>query len=275
MFENIDIQKYIGQFTDWSITFIPKVLLAAVVLFIGFKIVKRLEKIITKSIEKSKIDNEVSSFLISIIDIILKLAVLLLAISILGVELSALFGVIAAAAFAVGMALQGFLGNFAAGITIVFFKPYKVGDWIQVGESFGQVSQIQIFNTILQTPGDKILVIPNGKITDDIVTNFSTVGRIRLEIQILMAYEESYPKVEKTIREALEKLDVILHEPKPQIGIENYDTHNIIVTVRPYINPDNYWKATFEVNQAIKKAMSDNQIKMAYSEGVELGPIGE
>lgn len=275
MFDNIDIQKYSSDFVDWVIHFTPKLILALVILFVGFFIVKRILKVIVKSIEKSKIDNEISSFLASIIDIVLKLIVLLLAVSVIGVEVSALLGVVAAAAFAVGMALQGFLGNFASGLTIVFFKPYKVGDWVQIADSFGQVKSIQIFNTILQTPGDKTLVIPNGKVTDDIVTNFSTVGQIRLELQVLTSYEESFPKIERSIRKALDTVDIILHEPKAKIGIEAYDTHNILVTVRPYIHPDNYWDATFATYQAIKKSMSEDGIRMAYSEGVELGPIGE
>lgn len=266
---------YTEKITNWGIEFIPKLILAFIVLWLGFKLVKRLEKMISQLIEKSNIDQEISSFLTSIAEIILKLSVVLFAVAILGVKLTALFGLLAAAGFAIGMALQGFLGNFAAGLTIVFFKPYKVGDWVQIADAFGQVKSIQIFNTKLQTPGDKTLIIPNGKVTDDIVTNYSTVGKIRLELTVLMGYEESYPKVEQIIRTALQEVDLILHDPAPQIGIESYDTHNINVTVRPYIHPDQYWSATFQVNQVIKKALSKHQIKMAYSEGVELGPIGE
>lgn len=267
--------EYLGNIMDWAVVFIPKLILAGLVLVIGFRVVAKLEKIISKAISKSNIDPEISSFLISIIEIILKIVVVLIAVSIIGVELSALVGLLAAAGFAVGMALQGFLGNFASGLTIVFFKPYKVGDWVKVADAFGQVQSIQIFNTILKTPNDKTLVIPNGKVTDDIVTNFSTTGKMRLELSVLMAYEESYPKIEAIIREALRKVDILIQDPAPHIGIESYDTHNIILTVRPYIHPDDYWSATFQANQAIKKALSEHGVKMAYSEGVELGPIGE
>lgn len=271
--ENL-VENYIGKLAAYAIEMVPKIVLAILILFVGLKIIKRLQVVLQKWIEKSISDPEISGFLVSIIDIILRITVILVAASAVGIEFTAIFGILAAAGFAVGMALQGFLGNFASGITIVFFKPYKVGDWVQVAESFGQVKSIQIFNTILQTPGDKTLVIPNGKVTDSIITNYSSVGKIRLELSILMGYEESYPKVEKVIRDALSSLDIIVHDPKPQVGIESYDTHNIIVTVRPYIHPDHYWDATFQVNQAIKKAMSENGIRMAYSEGVELGPIG-
>jgi len=200
--------------------------------------------------------------------------VILIAAGIIGVQLSSLLGLLAAVGFAVGLALQGFLGNFASGLTIIFLKPYKVGDWVQVADSFGRVKSIEIFNTTMVTPGDKTLIIPNGKITDDIITNFSTRGKIRLELQVTMPYEESFPRVEEIIRTSLKDIDGILDDPVPMIGIESYDSHNIVVAVRPYIVPDEFWNARFSVYAAIKEAFNDNDVKVAYSEGVELGPIG-
>ena len=113
------------------------------------------------------------------------------------------YAVLAAAGFAIGLALQGFLGNFASGLTIIFFKPYKVGDWVQISDMFGKVKAIQIFNTTLITPGDKTLIIPNGQVTDNIITNMSTEGKIRIELTVTMPYEESFPKVQEVIKNAL------------------------------------------------------------------------
>jgi len=140
---------------------------------------------------------------------------------------------------------------------------------------FGRVKSIHIFNTTLTTPGDKTLIIPNGQVTDNIITNFSTEGKIRIELRVTMPYEDSYPRVEKVINQALEECEFILNDPEPLIGIETYDSHNLIIAVRPYINPDNYWSATFEVYSKIKSHFSGNNVKVAYSEGVELGPIGK
>ncbi|MEM6769017.1 MAG: mechanosensitive ion channel family protein [Bacteroidota bacterium] len=182
--------------------------------------------------------------------------------------------ILAAASFAVGLALQGSLSNFASGILVILFRPYKVGDWIEIQENyFGKVEEIQIFNTILVTPGRKTLIIPNGEITSGVVTNFSRLGHIRLELTLLMAYEESFPRLKSVIQEALSQMSIIKQDPAPEIGIESYDTHNIIVAIRPYVDPDDFWEATFEVNEGIKAAMSASGIKMAYSEGVELGAI--
>lgn len=269
------ISAYLDELQDIGIALVPKLILALLIAYIGFWLVRRISKLISKSFERSEISVEIASFLSSIIDGLLKIVVLGIAATVLGIKLTALLGLLAAAGFAVGLALQGFLGNFAAGLTIIFFKPYKVGDWVGVSDYFGKVHSIQIFNTILVTPNDKTLVIPNGQITDNIITNYSTQGKMRLELQVTMPYEESFPRVKTVVLSALDNATHILKEEDVLIGIESYDSHNIVLSVRPYIHPDNYWDATFEVYGLIKKAFSDNQIKAAYSEGVELGPIGQ
>jgi len=273
--ETIEFEKYISQITDWAVLFVPKFFLAILVLFVGMRIVKRLKKVFSTILKKSKVDLEIEEFLISLINVLLKIIVVLIAASIVGIEFSALFGILAAAGFAVGLALQGFMGNFASGLTIIFFKPYKVGDWVQISDTFGKVKNIEIFNTLLVTPGDKTLIIPNGQVTDNIITNYSTRGKIRIELTVTMPYEESFPRVKGIIMDALDRTDLILHEPAPMVGIEAYDSHNIVVAVRPYILPDNFWEATFEIYALIKQAFKENNIQVAYSEGVELGKIGE
>ena len=268
------LQEYLEMLMDWAVVFVPKLLLALVILYIGLFIAKKLSKLIKAAIEKGNLGLEVTEFLASILDIFLKIIVFAVAASIVGVKLSALFGVLAAAGFAVGLALQGFLGNFASGLTILFFKPYRVGDWVRVSDYFGRVQSIQIFNTTLVTPNDKTLVIPNGQVTDNIITNFSTQGKIRLELNVTMPYAESFPKVKSVIQEALKNCNSIIKDEEALIGIETYDSHNIVLGIRPYIEPDQYWEATFEVYGKIKEAFNAHDIKAAYSEGVELGPIG-
>lgn len=266
--------NYINQFLEWAMNFAPKLILAILILVVGLWIVKKLSKAIVNLMERANLDPEISGFFKSMASLALKFVVILIAAGTLGFEVSSILGILAGVVFAIGLALQGFLGNFAAGITIVFFKPYRVGDWVQVSDTFGKVDRIEIFNTILITPGEKTLIIPNGQVTDNIITNFSTQGRMRLELQVTMPYEESYPRVKSIIENALKDFPLIMEDPAPLIGIESYDSHNIIVSVRPYIHPDNYWLATFEALERIKKSFSDSDVKVAYSEGVELGKIG-
>lgn len=268
-------EKY-GQWAmDAMVTLVPKILMAVAIMIIGFWIIKRINKVIAAGIERSGIGPEIGSFFSSLLDIVMKGVVILIAAGRLGFDATSLVAVLAAAGFAVGLALQGFLGNFASGITIVFFRPYRVGDWVQVADQFGKVESIQIFNTTLITPGNKTLIIPNGQVTDNVITNFSTKGHIRLELNVTMPYAESFPKVKQTILKALKEVKTIQQDSKVEIGIETYDSHSIVLAVRPFINPDDYWQATFDVHEAIKKSFNQNNVQVSYSEGIELGSIGE
>jgi small conductance mechanosensitive channel len=274
--ETEQLSSYLETISTMIIEYAPKVVMAIVILFIGIRIVNKLVSVVIKTMQRNGLGAELAPFLGSIAGIGLKILLVFTVAGILGIDIAAFVGVLAAASFAVGLALQGSLSNFAAGILIILFKPYKVGDWIKVpDEFFGQVEEIQIFNTILVTPGKKTLIVPNGEVISGVVTNFSDKGHIRLELTLLLGYEESFPKIKQVIQEALKDVDGILQDPEPEIGIESFDTHNVVIAVRPYILPNDYWAGTFAVHERVKSALSAAGIKMAYSEGVELGPIGE
>ncbi len=252
-----------------------KIVIAAIVLWIGLKIVKKIHAAIEKLFIKAKVSDNLRPFLLNIIDVILKVVVIFVVLNILGADLSGLMALIAAVGFAVGMALQGSLGNFASGILILTLKPYKVGDWIQIGEKFGRVAEIKIFNTKLITPGQKVMIIPNSKITDDIVTNYSEKGLIRLEIDVHIPYEEDFSKIKPLLEKTIIQVPGVLKEPKPDIGIADFDSHSILVMVRPYVHPDEYWPVTFEAHQRLKQALADAGIPVPYSEGIEYGKFGK
>ena len=269
-------QTYLETAGNMVIEYAPKVFVAIIMLLIGIRIINKVVDISVKAMVDRGLGQDLTPFLGSLVGIGLKILLVFTVAGVLGIDIGSFVAILAAASFAVGLALQGSLANFASGILIILFRPYKIGDWIQIPDAyFGRVEEIQIFNTILTTPGKKTLIVPNGEVTGGVVTNFSQQGYIRLELTILMAYEESFPRLKEIILECLKDLDIILNDPEPQVGIESYDTHNIVVAIRPFVAPDDYWQATFDVNERIKAAMSANGIKMAYSEGVELGKIGE
>lgn len=269
------LQEYYNQALDWAVVFAPKALLAILVLVIGLRVIRKVNGVVRQSLERTRIAIEISSFLGSMLDVVMRFAIIMFAAGMIGFEVSSLLGVLAAAGFAVGLALQGFLGNFASGITIVFFKPYGVGDWIEVADKFGKVVSIQMFSTTLITPGSKVVIIPNGQVTGGCIINFSTMGKLRLELNVPVPYAESFPKLKRIILDGLRSVPQVIAEPEPEIGIERYDSHNIVLAVRPFIQPNDYWSATFACNEAIKRTFSKNGIQIAYSEGIELGPIGE
>lgn len=271
-----------SQLTGWLQALIdlaknygPSLLLALILLIVGLKVIRKIEAITARGMRVAGINEDLVPFLSSIVAIGLKIILFLAVAGIVGVDTASFVAVLAAAGFAVGLALQGSLSNFAAGIIILIFRPYKVGQWIEVCEKFGRVEEIQIFNTIIVTPGNKTLIIPNGQIVDNIVTNFSERGHVRLELAVSMPYGEDFPRVKGIIMDVLDNTKDVLAEPTPEVGIETFDSHNIILTVRPYVEPDNYWDVTFDVHQRIKAAFHANKVQVSYSEGIELGPIGK
>ncbi len=266
-FDKNDIDLLVGYAT--------KIIIAGLVLWIGMKIVKKLHKAIEKIMVKAAISDNIRPFLLNIIDIALKAVVFFIALSILGANLSGLVALVAAVGFAVGMSLQGSLGNFASGLLILTLKPYKVGDWIQLGDKFGRVEEIMIFNTKVVTPGKKVLIVPNSKITDDIVTNYSEKGVIRLEIDVHIPYEENWNDVQKILLDAIYKVPKVLQNPPVEIGIADFDSHSLLVMVRPYVKPDDYWEVTFKSHEVLKKALHEKGIKVPYSEGIEYGRFGK
>ena len=269
------VNTYMQKIIEMIIEFAPTFLLAIAVVVIGFWIAKKMVTLLEKALVKANLSQDIVPFICSMANVLLKVIILLSAAGIVGIETASLVAVLAAAGFAVGMALQGSLGNFAAGIIVLIFKPYKVGDWIEVAEKFGQVEEIQIFSTIIGTPGRKTLIIPNGQVIEDVVTNFSKKGFIRIELNVSMPYAESFPKVRTIILDAIKDVPNVMKEPTPEVGIETYDSHNIILTVRPYTQPDHYWQVTFDAYEAIKAAFNENNVQVAYSEGIELGKIGQ
>jgi len=269
-----EFQGFATSAKDFLIDFGPKLGMAILTLIVGFWLLKRVKKIFAIPLNRANLGPGVTSFIMSILDVIMKIAIILFAASFIGFETSSLVAVIAAASFAVGLALQGSLSNFAAGILIMVFKPYKTGEWIEVKDKFGKVQEIQIFNTILATPGQKTLIIPNAQVIDDVVTNFSEKGLIRLELNVHIPYAESFPRAKQIILDAIAESTEVLKDPAPEVGIETFDSHNVVLSVRPYAEPDRYWEVTFACHEAIKAAFHREGIKVAYSEGVELGSIG-
>ena len=270
-----DLFNFDKSTIDKIVSYGTKLIIAGLVLWIGLKIVKKLHQAIEKIMIKAGVSDNIRPFLLNIIDITLKATVIIIALSILGADLSGLVALVAAIGFAVGMSLQGSLGNFASGLLILTLKPYKVGDWIQLGDKFGRVTEIMIFNTKLVTPGQKVLIVPNSKITDDIVTNYSEKGVIRLEIDVHIPYEENWSEVRQILSKAIDNVPKILKKPAVEIGIADFDSHSLLIMVRPYVKPDDYWEVTFSAHEALKKALYQNQIKVPYSEGIEFGKFGK
>lgn len=271
--ENID--KYTYLVLDWVVKILPELLLALCVLIAGLWVIKKLTEFLLATLKKSDFTLEITSFLVAVANIAMKVLLTISVAGMIGVNTAAFVGVLAAGGLAVGLALQGSLGNFAAGIIIVTFKPYKVGDLIEVKEKFGKVTDIQIFNTQMVTPGNKTLIIPNGEVINGIITNFSKRGSIRLEIKILLPYSEDFPRLKALLFAELMTMNNVLKTPEPEIGIEEFGPSNLVISVRPYVLPDDYWKAYYEVMSRIKTLYHENGVGITFADGYETGKVGK
>lgn len=256
------------------IQFAPKVLIAVAILFIGLKVLGRVKKFISSYLEKMNWDKDLIPFITSMIDGLLKVLLFLTAAEIVGVKTASFVALLAAAGFALGMALQGSLGNFASGVMILLFKPYKTGDLIEVAESTGWVQEIQIFNTILKTVTNQTVIVPNSLATSGKIINHSSNGFVRVDLFSAIPYAEDFTKVEQAILSEVSEIPEVLTDPAPRVGIQEFDSHNIKVGTFLHTQPEDYWTVYYAANKAIKNALGKNQIQMAYSEGIELGSIG-
>lgn len=267
-------EKYIDLAIDALVFYVPKVVLALVLLWIGFKIAKKVGEAARNALRKAKINESIVPFFGSMAEIAIKVVVLLFAASTVGIETASLVAVLAAAGFAIGLALQGSLGNFAAGIIVMVFKPYKIGDFIEVADKFGQVIEIQVFNTLLVTPGQKTLVIPNGKIVEGVVTNYSMNGITRLELRFNLPHSSNLGIVKRIVLEALSPLPEVNSEMITEIGIEDFGDHGFILLVRPWVKPEMYWEARFRCLEAIRLAFHNHDVEMAVSDDLQMVKVG-
>jgi small conductance mechanosensitive channel len=189
--------------------------------------------------------------------------VVLSAAGVVGVEITAFAALLAGAGLAIGAAMSGTLSHFAAGAMILIFKPYRVGDLVDIQGVVGHVEEIQVFNTIIKSLENKKVIIPNGIATSGIMTNLTANGMLRVDLNVTMPYEEDFGKIKKIISHALDNVKDMLDE-EPTIEIEKFDENNVLLAVRPYATAETYWDVYFDSYKEIKNAFAKADIEVAY-----------
>jgi len=260
-----NLSKLKNMAFEWA----PKLVMAIVILLIGFWIVKMVTRMMGKSMQRSGLDEDLQPFLKSLVRVMLKVLVVITAAGVVGIEMTAFAALIAAAGLAIGMALQGTLGHFASGVMILIFKPYRVGDLVDLQGQVGTVDEIQVFNTVLTSLDHKKVIIPNGIATSGIMTNLSTLGKLRVDLNVGMTYEDDFDKVQSVIKGALDKV-TMRESDEPTIEIESFEENGIKLAVRPYSTPENYWDVYFHSYREIKKALGEAGIKVPYPIEIEV-----
>ncbi len=260
---DFDVMASLSGLIDQAILWAPKIIIALLILWIGFMIVGAITKFAGKAMEKGGLDKDLTPFLKSLISAILKVLVVITAAGTLGIEMTAFIALIGMAGLAIGMALQGTLAHFAAGVMVLIFKPYSVGDLVDIQGTVGTVSEIQVFNTIINSLDNKKVIIPNGIATSGIMTNLTANGKLRVDLNVAMPYEEDFDKVKGIIRGALDKVSERLPD-EPTVEIEKFDEHNVLLAVRPFATDKTYWDVYFNSYKEIKKALGEAGITVAY-----------
>jgi len=254
----------LGVLLEELIKWAPKLIGAILVLIIGLWIIGKIMKMISKAMAKSGLDQDVIPFLTSMMSVIFKVLLVMSVAGMVGIETTSFIALIGMAGLAIGMALQGTLGHFASGILILIFKPYRVGDLVDIQGVVGTVKEIQVFNTIIDSLENKKVIVPNGLATSGIMTNLSATDHLRVDLNIAMPYEEDFDKVQKIVLDALRNTPHVLDTPAPVCEIEKFNEHNILLAVRPFTKCENYWDVYFGSYKNVKAALGKANIKVAY-----------
>ncbi|QYO69741.1 small-conductance mechanosensitive channel MscS [Vibrio cholerae] len=258
------VNTWLTNNSDLLIQYGVNVISAILILFIGNLVVKGVAGSVAKVLKKKEMDKAVVDFIHGIVRYTLFIIVLIAALSRIGVQTASVVAVIGAAGLAVGLALQGSLSNFAAGVLIVAFRPFKSGDYVEIGGVAGSVDSIQIFQTVLKSPDNKMVVVPNSAVIGGAITNYSRHETRRVDMVIGVSYKSDLQKTKRVLRETLEKDPRILKDPDITIGVLTLADSSINFVVRPWCKTEDYWKVYFDSMQAIKEALDANGIEIPF-----------
>lgn len=247
--------------------YVPKLVVAGIVLFVGWKLINLLNKFMKRTYDRHKVDPSLQQFLHSLIDIILKVLLVLTVMGILGIQMTSFIAILGAAGVAIGMALQGTLQNFAGGVIILLLKPFKVGDYIEQGSYAGFVETIQIFNTTLRTYDARKIIVPNTELATKAMVNHFNLPQRRVAIAIGIAYGESVDKAKEVLLKVAAENPLVLQDPKPALArLENFGESSINMTLYVWTLPENYWEALYSLNEQVYAAFREEGIEIPFNQ---------
>ena len=247
---------------------IPRILIALVILWIGWKLIKVLTNFLQKIFAKKNFDISLQSFLQSLIGITLKILLIITVAGMVGNQMTSFIAILGAAGLAVGMALQGTLQNFAGGVIILILKPYKVGDFIEQGGINGVVKEIQIFNTVLQTPDNKIVIIPNTQLATGTLTNFTRANKRRVDIPVGIAYGSDVEQARRVLLDLANAHPDVLKEgaDAPAVVCTSLGSSSVDLQLRVWVETDKYWPVSSALTQGVYETLGKNGIEIPFNQ---------
>ncbi len=259
-----ELLKKNGIDSGTAVGLVKNVIVALIIFYVGRMVVSLVVRGLRKFMRKQNIDKTLETFVCNLVRIALLVVVIIAAIGQLGIQTTSFIAIFGAAGLAVGLALQGSLSNFASGVLIVLFRPYKVGDFIEGAGVSGSVENVQIMTTILKTGDNKLVIIPNSKIMGSIITNYSANATRRVDMVIGVSYSDDLDKVRSTIQELVAADDRILDEPACTIAVSALADSSVNFVVRPWVNTPDYWPVMFGLTEAIKKRFDKEGISFPF-----------
>ena len=259
-----NVQVYTEEIIKLAIEYLPKVALAILTLLIGFSIIKSIVNAIGKTLVKREVDASLIPFLKSLIGTLLKVALIIAVASMVGIETTSFVAILGAAGLAVGLALQGSLANFAGGVLILLFKPFRVGDVISAQGFTAAVREIQIFNTILKTPDNKTIIIPNGPLANSPITNFSIEAQRRVDLTFGIGYTDDIQKAKAVLNQLIAADSRILKDPAPFVAVSELADSSVNFVMRVWCNAGDYWGIHFDMIENVKQAFDKEGISIPF-----------
>lgn len=258
------MEGVLSQVQEWLMTHGWGILSALLTLIVGFWIIGLISKMVKRALDRGRVDESLRRFLVSIVSVLLKVMLLISVASMVGIETTSFVAVIGAAGLAVGLALQGSLANFAGGVLILLFKPYKVGDFIDAQGVLGAVREIQVFNTVLKTGDNKTIIIPNGAISNGIITNFSTEATRRVDMVFGIGYGDDIQKAKDVLRRLIKEDERMFHSPDPVVVVSELADSSVNITVRVWVNSGDYWSVYFDMQEKVKQEFDKEKISIPF-----------
>ncbi len=260
----IDYQGIFNTGVEISLLYVPKIVAAIFTLLIGLWIIKLIVKVTGKAMIKKEVDASLQGFLRSLVGMMLKILLLITVISMMGVQMTSFIAILGAAGLAVGLALQGSLANFAGGVLLLLFKPYKVGDVIEAQGFIGGVHEIQIFNTILKTADKKTVIIPNGPLSNGSITNYSTEPQRRVDFTFGIGYNDDIDKATDVLDSVIKADSRILADPAPMVKVLELADSSVNFGVKVWCKTEDYWDIYFDMSGSVKKAFDAAGISIPF-----------
>ena len=255
---------YTEKALDLLMTWGPKLVLAILLLVVGIIIINSFSRFLRKIMKKRNVDPTLVPFLVGLVSTLLKVMLIISVVDIMGVKTTSFIAVLGAAGLAIGLALQGSLSNFAGGVLILILKPYRVGDYIEAQGNAGTVKAVQIFNTVLNTPDNRRVFIPNGAISSGTITNFSVEETRRMDLVFGIGYDDDLEKAKNVLQEMATADERLLTDPAPFIAVKELADSSVNLVVRIWCKKEDYWDVHFDWQNKVKQRFDKENISIPF-----------